>query len=773
MSFTERTQAMKALSPYLTALLLLLTLNITTTLGEPYNMNLVGQLSYDNLLQSEAIAYKDGFAYVTVNGNELRTYDLRNPRRIELVSRVHFQLGRYSHLRDMAIVGDCLLLNLGMIPIGIIFVDISNPATPDSVGYFNLDRNENYDWGRLIGSVDSLLLFSNDNTRLKIYDVNENYNLEPISSIELPGIVQAFSHRGNWLAVSCVRGQGYGRPGLQMVDISDPRNPELGRWYPSGGDYNGDGFFNSYLGDDFVVAYEIYDRVNRFNFLDLRDGQEIRSRLQRSTTFIHPSVFGEGDRVWLPRDSGFVIYDISDVVHPRADDSIRLRPDLRTAYRRILYCQNDTLILSHSDQYGSPARSGFSAHQVSDPDSAEVFGVYRCFNQVAKQVAVFENIAAVCFESWIQIVEISDPETPTAIFSWSVPSLEGVMFNSNGELIVCSRQVGLTGYTLNADGSPQDSSRGGVTSRYSFCFGPDQAYISGIDRANDRIGLFVYDVSNATQMRETGYFAYNYLTDLVQVGLRLYGAVIHTIVTVDISNLEQPRQINASNFYNRFYPLAGFGFNLLGFEPMNLNGENWIVQAETMPGDSLVKIPHVGFMSPTNQFTGITMLPGGEAFLMPDRAGVGEYSITWGRRPRLIRYFDTPGDALAVAYSREDDDPQYVYVADGSDFLILERTEELDIQGDDRLIPGSLSLAVSPNPFNSIATIRYSLPTSSTVRLNIYDLVGREITSLFTSEQPAGTHNVTWNADGVGAGLYFARLVSGEDVLVQKLVLVK
>jgi hypothetical protein len=780
MNFIERTQAMKALTLYFTALLLLLTLNSNPVFCEPFNMELVGQLDYDNLHRADAVAYKDGFAYVTLGGDELRTYDLRDPQRMTLVSKVHFELGDSPFLREMAIVGDYLLLNTYINPTGMIFMDISDPASPDSVGFFNMDPNHNISYYHLLGAADTLLMFSNDYTTLLIYDLTENFNLELLSRTEFPGIVEAFSHRGTQLAVSCVDWHGYENidQGLQLVDMSNPRNLELGRWFPTGGDYNGGGFYRSYLGDNFIVIYERYqvswdNYVNRFNFLDLTEGQEIRSRLQRGATFRDPKIYGEGDRVWLPSDSGIVVYDVSNVLRPTLETTIRLQPDNRTIYREILSLQNDALVMAHSDWYDYPARRGFTIHDVSNPDSAVMLGIYRTFNQSARQVAVHENLAAVIFESWIQIVEISDPETPTEIFSWSVPGLEGVMFNSNGELIVYSRQVGLTGYTLNADGSPQDSSRGGITFPWSIRFGTDHVFASGIDRVANRTGVFIYDVSDALHMRESGFFACNHLTDLVQVGPRLYGANYRTVVTVDISNLEQPRQINVSNFYNRFYPLAGFGFNLLGYEPTNLNGENWIVQAETMPGDSLVKIPHVGFMSPTNRFTGITMLPGGEAFLMPDRAGVGEYSITWGRRPRLIRYFDTPGDALSVAYSREDDDPQYVYVADGSDFLILERTEELDIQGDDRLIPGSLSLAVSPNPFNGIAKLRYTLPASSPIRLTIFDTAGREIASLITSEQPAGTHNVTWNADGVGTGLYFAMLVSGEEELVQKLVLVK
>ena len=83
-----------------------------------------------------------------------------------------------------------------------------------------------------------------------------------------------------------------------------------------------------------------------------------------------------------------------------------------------------------------------------------------------------------------------------------------------------------------------------------------------------------------------------------------------------------------------------------------------------------------------------------------------------------------------------------------------------------------------PNPFNPITTINYDLPQDGSVRLIIYDVMGREVTRLVNGFTPAGYHSVRWDArnkmgENVSAGVYFYHLQSGAFVKTQKMVLLK
>ncbi|MCF7824815.1 MAG: T9SS type A sorting domain-containing protein [Candidatus Marinimicrobia bacterium] len=94
-------------------------------------------------------------------------------------------------------------------------------------------------------------------------------------------------------------------------------------------------------------------------------------------------------------------------------------------------------------------------------------------------------------------------------------------------------------------------------------------------------------------------------------------------------------------------------------------------------------------------------------------------------------------------------------------------------------IPTQFSLEQNfPNPFNPSTTIRYGLPEEARVKLVIYDISGREVTTLMSTSQSAGYHEILWSGrDRAGApvstGLYFARIQAGEYSKVIKMMYLK
>lgn len=65
-----------------------------------------------------------------------------------------------------------------------------------------------------------------------------------------------------------------------------------------------------------------------------------------------------------------------------------------------------------------------------------------------------------------------------------------------------------------------------------------------------------------------------------------------------------------------------------------------------------------------------------------------------------------------------------------------------------------------PNPFNSTTAFDYSLPQNARVTLKVYDILGREVKTLFDGKQFAGTYKATFNADQLASGVYFYRLIT-------------
>jgi hypothetical protein len=83
-----------------------------------------------------------------------------------------------------------------------------------------------------------------------------------------------------------------------------------------------------------------------------------------------------------------------------------------------------------------------------------------------------------------------------------------------------------------------------------------------------------------------------------------------------------------------------------------------------------------------------------------------------------------------------------------------------------------------PNPFNPMTTFRYDLQEDAMVNITIYDMLGRIVNNLVSSQQSAGYKSVRWNATNdagspVSAGLYLYMIQAGDFRQTKKMVLLK
>ncbi len=83
-----------------------------------------------------------------------------------------------------------------------------------------------------------------------------------------------------------------------------------------------------------------------------------------------------------------------------------------------------------------------------------------------------------------------------------------------------------------------------------------------------------------------------------------------------------------------------------------------------------------------------------------------------------------------------------------------------------------------PNPFNPATEIAFELDREQDVRLDVYDLAGRRVTTLAAERFAAGHHTVTWrgrdqSGQAVPSGAYLVRLVTERAVRSQKVMLAR
>jgi hypothetical protein len=79
----------------------------------------------------------------------------------------------------------------------------------------------------------------------------------------------------------------------------------------------------------------------------------------------------------------------------------------------------------------------------------------------------------------------------------------------------------------------------------------------------------------------------------------------------------------------------------------------------------------------------------------------------------------------------------------------------------------------TPNPFNPVTTLSFTLPEASRVNLKVYDASGREVATLVDGQREAGNHQVTFDGSELSSGVYFYTLTAGSHVATGKMALVK
>jgi hypothetical protein len=98
----------------------------------------------------------------------------------------------------------------------------------------------------------------------------------------------------------------------------------------------------------------------------------------------------------------------------------------------------------------------------------------------------------------------------------------------------------------------------------------------------------------------------------------------------------------------------------------------------------------------------------------------------------------------------------------------------LNVEEGKNPFPDGFALAQNyPNPFNAQTTIWYRLMKESNVRIEIFDLLGKKLTTLKEGVESPGSHAVVWNASEYPSGIYFCRLTTEAGSQARKIVLLK
>lgn len=131
------------------------------------------------------------------------------------------------------------------------------------------------------------------------------------------------------------------------------------------------------------------------------------------------------------------------------------------------------------------------------------------------------------------------------------------------------------------------------------------------------------------------------------------------------------------------------------------------------------------------------------------------------------------GDSVRVSFRAIVYNGQDSLSSQNSITLTIRRTT-VGIQTLNELIPIEFKLHNNyPNPFNPVTKINFDIPNSGKITLKVFDINGREVTTLLNEFKPAGFYSADFDGSNLSSGVYFYSLETENFVDTKKLVLLK
>jgi len=112
-------------------------------------------------------------------------------------------------------------------------------------------------------------------------------------------------------------------------------------------------------------------------------------------------------------------------------------------------------------------------------------------------------------------------------------------------------------------------------------------------------------------------------------------------------------------------------------------------------------------------------------------------------------------------------------------WMTINTAKSTSVKRVNNTIPNKFALGQNyPNPFNPSTIISYDIPTEGKVVLQIYNMLGQEVRTLFDDVQASGSYQVTWNGENnfgrkLASGIYLYRMLYNQQQIVKKMMLLK
>ncbi len=646
-----------------------------------------------------------------------------------------------SDANDIKVRGDYAYVALGYLygNIGLEIIDIGDAANPKIVGEYNrISINTK------IFIKGNYLYLTNSIFGFQILDISNPLSPEPVSEFDTPGEATGIFVKDTLVYVTDYTA------GLQIASVGDPANP-------------------SFVGG-YITRYMALDVYVDDNYAYIAEG------------------FADITPGYLE------IVDISDPAWPL----------FKGIFDTLGYCQNITVVDSIAYfTVGEEFGADFLAVDINDPANPAciggVHGIYRGFS-LAGDLAVIAG-----WNPSLEIIDIADPTSPQPRGSYYRPGeITGVC--ASGDYVYAA--AGPNGlWIASASGNDDVLSHmntGGTTD--DLCISGDYCFMANMER-----GLQIINISNPLEPEFIGCFdSLRALAVAVRGNLAYLADTNNRIDILDITDPQSPSLLGSCSVPGRLCDIAVDGdyaylaaYQSGGLQVVNIADPNnpQVVGGCDTPGyakrvfvsgnlayiaDYFYGLQIIDISDPTapeivgnyrtNDYVVDMAVVDNMAFILYTtciqgesycNGGIQMLNVSYSPSPIFIEDYPTQGKPQAIFIEGD-----RIFVADYYSLLVLHYNID-GIEADGNL-PSSFSLSQNyPNPFNVQTTISYNLEKTSMASIDIYDILGRKMTTILSGRQQAGAHSAVWDAQGAPSGIYFYRLKANELSEIKRMILLK
>jgi len=441
-------------------------------ISDPSSPSLLGQFSND--LGIEDVFVKGNYAFITMSWKGFKIVDISDPFNPHEVSFYHHN--SVGTMENIHVIGNYAYVSVSLSYVTntssgqetILYVmDISEISNPTKIGSYWYCIGQAYPYG-LFAKGDQVYISTTGG--LLVFDVSTP------SSPRLDGLYQTLNGKdievaGNYAYVAGDAG------GITIFDVSSPTSPVRIAGFNPGGYVK-----NLYLNGKYLFAA---DETKGLVILDVSDPRTPSLVTVYDTFNGISDVFVRGGYAFLATiTKGFSILDISDPSTPQAVGS------LSAVSTREVFVQGNYAYLVYSDYDDFGWMTILNISDLGNPVTTSTFYISPPYD-----IYVSGNYAYVSNSGGLQILDVSNPASPSLVGSCNTPGSAGDIHLNGNTIYIANGSTGLQAVDISIPSNPYLAGSYDTSGYASAVFaGNDYVYL-----ADGNSGKFyIFSVSTAS-----------------------------------------------------------------------------------------------------------------------------------------------------------------------------------------------------------------------------------------------------------------------------------